>query len=57
MDGAGCERSDYKDFCCKNVTLRGYGSFNGLVELYHLEFLMSTEKLQKIIMLFHSQTH
>ena len=43
-------------FCCKNLLLRRYGSFNSLV-LHHFELLMSTEKLQKVTILFHSQSH
>ena len=35
----------------KNVSLRRYGSFNGLV-LCHLELLTSAEKLQKLCYFF-----
>ena len=47
MDKSGCERSEIKRFCCKNISLRRYGSFNGFFELYYLELLMSTGKLQQ----------
>ena len=57
MDGTGCERSELQRFCCKNVSFRRYGSFNGFVVLRHLELLTSTEKAKKLTMLFHSQNH
>ena len=57
MDGMGCDKSELERFCCTDVFLRIYGSFDGLVELCHLELLTSTEKLQKEMALFHSQTH
>ena len=53
----GYERSELQIFCCENVSLRRYGSFNGLVVLWHLKSLMSAERSQKLTMLFYSQTH
>ena len=36
MDRTGCERTELHTFCCKNVSLRRYGSFNGLILLHQL---------------------
>ena len=36
-----CERSEVQRFCCKRISLRRYGSFNGLIELRNLELLTS----------------
>ena len=47
---------NYKVFVVKNVLLKRYGSSTSLVPC-HLEFLMSSERLQKLTMLFHSQIH
>ena len=44
MCGTRCERSELQ-VCCKNVSSRRYGSFNGHIELHHFDLLMSTEKL------------
>ena len=46
MDRVGCERSELQRFCCKNVLLTKYSSFDGLVELYihHFELCMRAEK-------------
>ena len=46
MDRMRCESTDLQIFFCKNISLRRYGSFNDLVELYFLELLMSVEKLE-----------
>ena len=43
---------NYKD-CFKYVSMSRYVSFNGLVELHHLELLTSAEKLQKQMILLH----
>ena len=51
MDGMGCERSELQRFCCKNMSLRKYGSFNSLVALCHLEFLVSAEKQTTLFIL------
>ena len=48
---------NYKDFVVKNVLFKIYDSFNCLIELCHLELLMSAEKLQKHTMAFYSQRH
>ena len=54
----GVKDQNYKDFVVKkNVLLKRYGSFKNLIVLHHLELLTSTEKSQKLTMLFHSQTH
>ena len=53
IDRMRCERSELQGFCCKNVSLRRYGSFNGLVVLPYLELLKTTGELQKPAMLFH----
>ena len=45
MDRTGSEKSELQRFCSKNVSLRRYGSFNGLSVLHHLELLTSAEKL------------
>ena len=34
MNGTGFEMAEIQRFCFKNVLLRRYGSFNGLVELH-----------------------
>ena len=56
MDETRCDGSELQRFCCKNISLRRYGGFNGLVVLCHLELLTSAEKLQKQTKLFHFQT-
>ena len=43
MDGMKCEKSEIQRFCCKNVSLRWCGSFNGSIELFHLELLTRNE--------------
>ena len=51
MDRTVYERSELQRFCCKIILLRRYGSWPCL------ELLVSAEKLQKLTMLFHSQSH
>ena len=48
-DGKGCKMSEVQRFCCKNVSLRRYGSFNSFSVLDHYELLMSTERLQNYV--------
>ena len=55
MDGIGCERSELQRFCFKNVSLRRYGSFHGLIELCYLDGCRKVAKNQT--KLFHSQIH
>ena len=40
-----------------SCTLKKYCSFKTLIVLHHLELLTSTEKSQKLIILFHTQIH
>ena len=42
----GFKKSEIQRFCCKNMSLRRYGSFNGFIELHHLELLRSAKNFK-----------
>ena len=47
MDGMECKKSEFQRICHGNVLFRRHSNLNGLVMLFHLELLMSTEILRK----------